>query len=85
MLFEKKRMRLDRPPDAWVRRALGMPGIVALPLTPSAAVAAAQLDQEEFVNDPADRLIYATAREAGAPLITRDERMRRFDPRGTIW
>ena len=35
--------------------------------------------------DPADRMIYATARATGAPLVTKDQRLREFDPRGTLW
>ena len=58
---------------------------MALPLGPKVAVDAAMLRAEEFVGDPADRFIYATARDQGARLVTRDERLRAFDPRATIW
>ncbi len=38
-----------------------------------------------FVGDPIDRIIYATARAADAQLVTRDERLRRFDPERILW
>ena len=79
------RLTLDREPSRWVRQALGRSGLVALPVEPKVAVDAALLEREGFVGDPADRLIYSTARGAGAPLVTRDARMRAFDPRRTLW
>ncbi len=53
-------------------------------LTPATATEAALLG-DEFPSDPADRLIYATARSEGAALVTRDSTLREFDPRATIW
>lgn len=85
MLSQSGRLTLDREPARWVRQALAQPGVVAIPLGPKVALEAALLDRQEFVGDPADRLIYATARDVGAPLITRDQRLRDFDPRGTVW
>jgi len=41
--------------------------------------------QLAFAGNPADRLIYATARAADAPLVTRDERMHAFDPERVVW
>lgn len=55
------------------------------PLEPRIAVDAALLDARAFPADPADRMIYATARSIGATLITKDRRLRAFDPRGTLW
>ena len=40
---------------------------------------------DPFPGDPADRMIYATARAEGADLVTRDRRLRDYDPRGTLW
>ncbi|MDQ3102561.1 MAG: hypothetical protein M3Q53_01810 [Actinomycetota bacterium] len=52
---------------------------------PKLAVGAALLDHEDLPRDPAERMIYATARSTGARLITKDQRLREFDPRGTLW
>ncbi len=84
MLVVKRRIELGSPTRSWIRQALSQPGLVALPLGPEEAVDAALLD-EAFPGDPADRLIYATARHHGAALVTRDRRLREFDPRGTAW
>ncbi len=85
MLAAAGRIELDQPVTEWVRLALAQPGILALPLTPPVAVAAGLLDRDAMPGDPADRMIYATARAAGAALLTRDAALRKFDPRGTLW
>ncbi|AFQ50039.1 twitching motility protein PilT [Burkholderia cepacia GG4] len=38
-----------------------------------------------FHNDPADCMIVATARRLGAPLVTRDERIRAYAHVKTLW
>jgi PIN domain nuclease of toxin-antitoxin system len=82
MLVRRGRLSLDREVTRWVRQALAGVGVLA----PDAEVAlAAALFDDSFPGDPADRLIYATAREAGVRLVTRDERIRRFDTARTLW
>lgn len=81
-LAARGRVELDAPVRRWVARALSREGAMTLPLTAGIAMDAGQL---RFVADPADRLIYATARAAGAYLITRDEKIRRFDPALAVW
>ncbi len=85
MLAGKGRIVFESGVEAWIRRALSAPGVVAIPLLPEVAVAAAILEGELFDADPADRMIYATARSRGARLVTCDRRIRDFDPRGTLW
>ena len=85
MLTLRGRIALDRELSRWIRGALAQPGLAALPITPQIAVAAALLEPQGFRGDPADGFIYATARDAGAALVTRDQRLREFDPRGTLW
>jgi PIN domain nuclease of toxin-antitoxin system len=85
MLVRKGRIALDREPATWIRQALARPGLLALSVSPPLAVDAGLLDAREFPGDPADRLIYATAKGEGLTLVTRDRRLREFDPRGTLW
>jgi PIN domain nuclease of toxin-antitoxin system len=85
MLVGKGRISLDRDISTWVRQALALERVVVLPPSAEIAVAAALLDVKEFPGDPADRMIYATARSSGAPLVTRDEALHRFDPRTAVW
>jgi PIN domain nuclease of toxin-antitoxin system len=85
MLAQRGRISLDRDAAVWVRQALGHRRVRQQPLTPEIAVAAGQLDARRFPGDPADRFIYATAEATRAGLVTRDEQIRRFDPRTTLW
>src|ERR1041384_3359309 len=50
-------------------------GVTVKPITPEIAALATQFG-EDFSRDPADRLIGATARSEGLPLVTRDKNMR---------
>jgi PIN domain nuclease of toxin-antitoxin system len=81
-LVERQRIQLDAPTRAWVRHALDPERVDPLPVTPAIAVDAAQL---HFVGDPFDRIVFATARAEDALLVTRDERLRAFDPERTVW
>lgn len=85
MLAERGRIELDRESRRWVRSALGVEGVRGLSLSPEAALAAGLLEREGFPGDPADRMIYATARTAGVRLATKDRALRRFDSAGTVW
>jgi PIN domain nuclease of toxin-antitoxin system len=84
MLVRRGRISVDRDVDRWVRQALAEARITVL--APSAEVAlAAALLSDEFPGDPADRLIYAAARQSGASLVTRDAGISRFDPARVVW
>ena len=85
MLSVRGRIALDREVESWVEQALAHPRVDAVPLTSEIAVHAALLEREDFTGDPADRIIYSSARVAGARLITRDRRMRAFDRRTAVW
>jgi PIN domain nuclease of toxin-antitoxin system len=85
MLVEAGRIELDRDVETWVSQALADVRVQPLPLTSTVAVRAALLGRSGFHGDPADRIVYSTARVAGAELVTRDQTLRAFDPRGTVW
>ena len=70
-LVRKGRIRLDLEPSAWMQRFLGGAGLRCLPLSVEAALGASSLP-EPLHSDPADRMLIATARELGIPLMTRD-------------
>lgn len=84
MLVARGRLGFDRDVLLWVKQALALPGMALLPLTPEVAVRAAALDPA-FPGDPADRMIAATALERGAPLLTKDRRLRSYKEIRTIW
>jgi PIN domain nuclease of toxin-antitoxin system len=83
-LVERGRLRLTMDAARWVREAMRLPRVEALPFTPDAAVRAAQFG-ETFAADPADRFIVASALEAGLPVVTRDERIAAFPGVRVIW
>ncbi len=85
MLVVRGRVSLDRDVGLWVKQALADERVESLAPSAEAAVAAGLLDAQSFPGDPVDRLIYATARSAGATLITRDTAIRAFDSRSTLW
>jgi PIN domain nuclease of toxin-antitoxin system len=59
-------------------------GVTVIPITSEIAVLAAQFP-DDYPGDPGDRLIGATARAEGIPLITRDEKIRKSPLLRTIW
>ena len=70
MLADRGRVRLRLPLDHWIDYALSVAGLHPVDLSPAIALAASRLPGD-LHKDPADRLIAATARELGCPLITR--------------
>lgn len=77
----RQRLRTRDPKlkwDEWMMTALADPCVLA-PLTVRVAIESAGLEQEGFHRDPADQMIYATARVLGIPVITRDRRIHEFE------
>ncbi|MGH7319950.1 MAG: type II toxin-antitoxin system VapC family toxin [Candidatus Rokuibacteriota bacterium] len=71
-------------PEAWLRELADRPGVAVKEITPAVASLATQLP-DDFPTDPADRLIAATARVEGIPLVTRDARLRASRLLKTVW
>ena len=71
LLADRGRLRLARETGAWIEAALALPGIRLIPVEPAIASDSVRLPGA-FHADPADRLIVATARQHGAPLVTAD-------------
>lgn len=84
-LARNGRIELDRDIRDWVRTALAGDGVRLLPLDGEIATEAALLAGDRFPGDPADRIIYATARRYGALLATKDRRLRAHDRQHTFW
>jgi PIN domain nuclease of toxin-antitoxin system len=83
-LVHRERITLDTEARPWVARALALERVRELPLTAEIAVEAGSFGSD-FVGDPADRIIYATAIVTGSKLVTRDRFLRSYDPARTIW
>jgi PIN domain nuclease of toxin-antitoxin system len=69
---------------AWLREASSLPSLEILPLTVEIAIES-ELFSPRFPNDPADRLIAATARVLDLTLLTRDRAMRASRELKTLW
>jgi PIN domain nuclease of toxin-antitoxin system len=70
-------------PKTWFAKFLAGPGIKQAPLTPAIAIDSAYLPGN-LHGDPADRLIVATARNMGLPVVTRDSRIIKYAGLGNI-
>lgn len=67
---------LDRNAFVWADDLLAADRVELAPLAHTAAVAAGQLPAAGFRGDPADSLLYATARKLAVPLVTNDRAIR---------
>jgi len=70
MLAEKGKLAFSEGVDAFVGDFFSRAGVSIAEITPTVAVAAGQL--QNIHGDPADRLLVATARAFGLPLLTAD-------------
>jgi PIN domain nuclease of toxin-antitoxin system len=77
ILVDKGFIELDLPVNEWVERFLDRPGLEAVALDHATAARAYSLHHLEH-RDPADRLLIASAIGLGCPLVTHDDRIRRF-------
>jgi PIN domain nuclease of toxin-antitoxin system len=78
MLVRDGRIALDRPLGHWITAVMDDDRSMAATLSPVAAAWAGQMPAGAFPGDPADRLLYATARDLRVPLVTKDGRLQAF-------
>jgi len=83
MLEDRGRITLDRPCWEWVEYASATPGQRLVPISPRIAFEASRLPGL-IHGDPADRIIAATARDLGARLLTRDDKLLQYAAQGHI-
>ncbi|MFH0953556.1 MAG: type II toxin-antitoxin system VapC family toxin [Verrucomicrobiota bacterium] len=83
-LVQKGRIRLTIPLSDWMARALDPDWIELIPLSPQICVDSTALPGG-FHADPADELIVATARSAGAALVTADKHLRSYPSVKSEW
>ena len=70
-------------PHAWFAAFIARPGVRLAALTPEIAIDVSQLPGD-FHNDPADRMIVATARRVGAAVVTRDRKILGYAQAGHV-
>lgn len=76
MAAHRGRVAIDTPLDAWLKSMETHPLITIFPITAEIALESVRLG-DEFLRDPADQLIVATARCHGLTLVTADEQIRK--------
>lgn len=76
-LVELGRLQFSSPVDLWIANALNKPGITLIDFTIGIAIASTQLPGT-FHRDPADQILVATAIQLNIPIVTVDERIRRY-------
>lgn len=84
MLVAKGRITLGMDVTEWLDTVQTIPGVALLPLSAKIALDSTRLPGR-FHDDPADRMIVATARAENAPLATADRRILAYPHVRTIW
>jgi PIN domain nuclease of toxin-antitoxin system len=77
------RMVFDPDPRLWFDALMAKPIFRPAPFTPEIAIAASFLPGT-FHDDPADRLLVATARDLNVPIVTRDRRILAYAEAGHV-
>jgi PIN domain nuclease of toxin-antitoxin system len=70
-LLSRRGVQFLPDPKAWFGTLLGMAGVRLAALTPEIAIDSSLLPGAVH-GDPADRMLIATARSLGVPIVTRD-------------
>jgi PIN domain nuclease of toxin-antitoxin system len=83
MLVEKGRISLGRDVADWVKGVLGGPGLHVEAMSALIAVDAGRLPGQ-IHGDPADRMVIATARHLGCPVLTTDRKILAYSAQGHV-
>jgi PIN domain nuclease of toxin-antitoxin system len=83
LLVSGGRLNMQMTPERWFDRLMQAPGVQLARMLPSVLIAASFLPGQS-PNDPADRILAATAREHGFQLVTRDRRLLDYAKQGYI-
>ena len=84
MLVARGRVALSIDTGEWLSLVAQVEAVEFMPVDNDLAVKSVELPGE-FHKDPADRLIVATARKLGAPLVTADEKILAYPHVRCIW
>ena len=84
MLVSRGRLKLTMSAGDWIAASEALPFLNFVPVSNSIALKSVQLTGA-LHNDPADRIIIATAVSLGAVLVTKDEKIRNYPHVKTAW
>ena len=83
MLQSKGRLSFNIPLHKWVEKATSLPFLKVIDLNAEIALQSCKLPGE-FHGDPADRMIVATSRILGTPLLTRDKKILKYSKKSFV-
>jgi PIN domain nuclease of toxin-antitoxin system len=83
-LVMRNRLKLTMQVSDWIHKSELLPFMKFVPVTNSIALRSVNLPTP-LHNDPADRIIIATAMSLGASVITKDEKIRNYPHVKSIW
>ncbi len=83
-LASRRRLKLTMDYGDWIAQTESLSFINFVPIDNRIALRSVQLSPP-LHQDPADRIIMATALTLGMPLITKDEKISRYPHLKTIW
>ena len=84
MLVKKERLKITMHPEIWLEKVESLPFLQFVPVDNRIASKSVNLP-EPIHNDPADRIIIATALSVGAVLITSDRRILNYPHVESLW
>ena len=84
LLVERERLVLTMEVNTWLATVAQIERVRFFPVDTDIAANSVSLPGE-FHKDPADRMIIATARKLGAPLVTKDEKIHAYPHVKSIW
>ena len=84
MLVAREKLVLSMDVSRWLTTVAEIEAVRFMPVDVEIATRSVELPGD-FHQDPADRMIVATARKLAAPLVTKDERIRTYAHVKTIW
>ena len=84
ILVSRGRLKLTMNAGDWVAASEALPFFNFVPVSNSIALKSVELPGA-LHNDPADRIIIATAASMGAILVTKDEKIRNYPHVNTAW
>jgi PIN domain nuclease of toxin-antitoxin system len=84
VLVSRGRLKLTMSTEDWIAASEALPFFEFVPVSNFIALKSVLLP-EPLHNDPADRIIIATAISLGAVLVTKDEKIRDYPHVKTAW
>ncbi|HMK92562.1 MAG TPA: type II toxin-antitoxin system VapC family toxin [Thermoleophilia bacterium] len=84
LLARKGRLELTMTPEDWIARSEALGLLRFVPVDNHIAARSVALPAP-LHDDPADRIIVATALSLGATLVTKDRRLRRYRHVKSLW